>query len=263
MGILNITPDSFSDGGELPGPPEAVDRAATLVEEGAEILDVGGESTRPGASAVAPAEEMERVAPVLEALAARFDVALSVDTRNAAVAREALGAGAHIVNDVSGLSHDPSMATVVAESRAGLVLMHMRGVPSTMLDHATYEDLEGEVVAELRQAVRRAREGGVERSRIVVDPGLGFAKNTLQNLRLLRNLGRLGELGFPLLVGPSRKRFLGELLGVPPRERVAGTVAASVMAYLEGARIFRVHDVGPVRQALTVAHAVAAGPTGP
>lgn len=257
MGILNVTPDSFSDGGELTSVARAVDRAAAMVREGAGILDVGGESTRPGARPVAADHEIERAVPVVEALTARFDLPVSIDTRKAPVASAALAAGADVVNDVSGMDHDPEMAGVVAESGAGAILMHMRGDPADMQERAAYDDVVEEVRAELGGAVERARRAGVGPDRLVVDPGLGFAKTATHNLVLLRRLERLGALGLPVLVGPSRKSFLGALLDVPPGERVIGTVAACVLAYLGGARILRVHDVGPAVQGLVVAHAVA------
>lgn len=257
MGILNMTPDSFSDGGELAGVDQAVDRAATMVEAGAGLLDVGGESTRPGAAEVPVELEVRRTAPVVDALVRRFDVSVSIDTRKADVAHRALKAGAHVVNDVSGLAHDPRMGGVVAEGDAGLVLMHMRGDPATMQEHAVYDDIVGAVVRELGDALGRAGSAGVDAGRIVVDPGIGFAKTPGQNLVLLRELPRLLELGRPVLVGPSRKSFLGHLLRVRTRERLAGTLASCVLAYLGGARLFRVHDVGPAVQALTVADAVA------
>lgn len=257
MGILNMTPDSFSDGGELTGIDQAVDRAATMVAAGAGLLDVGGESTRPGAAEVPVDLEVRRTAPVVDALVRRFDVPVSIDTRKADVAYGALKAGAHVVNDVSGLSHDPRMGGVVAEGDAGLVLMHMRGDPATMQEHAVYDDVMGAVVRELGDALGRAGSAGVDAGRIVVDPGIGFAKTPDQNLVLLRELPRLLELGRPVLVGPSRKSFLGHLLRVRTRERLAGTLASCVLAYLGGARLFRVHDVAPAVQALTVADAVA------
>jgi dihydropteroate synthase len=256
MGILNATPDSFSDGGELATAGAAVDRAAEMIREGAAILDIGGESTRPGATAVPADEEMERVIPRVQDLVARFDVPVSVDTRKAVVAQAGLQAGAAIVNDVSGLRHDPGMARVVARAGAGLVLMHMRGDPRTMREKTEYADLLGEISDELRESLEAARDVGVLDEQVVVDPGIGFAKTAEQSVRLLREIPRLLELGRPVLVGPSRKSFLGHLLDVGVRERQAGTVAACVLAYAGGARIFRVHDVAPVVQALTVAHAV-------
>ncbi|HSR42090.1 MAG TPA: dihydropteroate synthase [Longimicrobiales bacterium] len=257
MGILNMTPDSFSDGGELAGVDDALSRAETMVEAGAGLLDVGGESTRPGAPEVPADEEIRRVVPFVEAASRRFDVPLSVDTRKAAVARAALEAGASVVNDVSGLAWDPDMAAAAARGGAGVVVMHMRGTPATMQEHAVYEDVTGSVVAELGEALQRARAAGIPAERVVVDPGIGFAKTPEQNLVLLRELPRLTELGHPILVGPSRKSFLGHLLRVRTRERLAGTLASCVLAYLGGARLFRVHDVAPAVQALTVARAVA------
>ncbi len=256
MGILNTTPDSFSDGGELVTVEAAVDRAATMVADGADLLDVGGESTRPGAEPLSVEEELSRVVPVVAALAARFDVPLSVDTRSAVVARACVGAGASVVNDVSGLVHDPGMAAAVADTGAGVVLMHMRGDPATMGALARYGDVVADVRRELGGALDRARAAGVPDEAVVVDPGLGFAKTAAHNWEILGRLDELLALGRPLLVGPSRKRFLGQLLGVPPRERATGTAAACMMAYLLGSRIFRVHDVRPVVEALSVAEAV-------
>jgi dihydropteroate synthase len=257
MGILNLTPDSFSDGGQVVGVEQAMARAREMVRAGADLVDVGGESTRPGATPVGVREELDRVLPFLREASARLEVPLSIDTRRAAVADAALEAGARIVNDVSGLLHDPSMAAVVAQRGAGVVLMHMRGEPADMMERASYRDLIAEVREELAAAVERALRAGVTPERVVVDPGLGFAKTPEQSLALLGRLGELGSLGFPVLVGPSRKRFLGRVLGVPPAERAVGTAAACVLAYLQGARVFRVHDVEPVAQALAVAHAVA------
>ena len=256
MGIVNLTPDSFSDGGGFPDLEAALEHARVLVAEGAALVDVGGESTRPGARSVTGEEELARVLPFLLRASRELGVPLSVDTRKAAVARAALEAGAAVVNDVSGFAHDPLMARVVAQAGAGAVLMHMRGEPTTMGALATYQDVGAEVAAELGLAVERARQAGVPDEALVVDPGLGFAKTPAQSLALLRDLDPLHALGFPILVGPSRKSFLGAVLGLPPQERGPGTVAACVVAYFGGARIFRVHDVGPVAQALTVAHAI-------
>lgn len=259
VGILNLTPDSFSDGGELSGPDDALRRAERMIEEGVAILDVGGESTRPGASSVPLEEELRRVVPTVEALARRFDVPVSVDTRKAGVARSALDAGAAIVNDVSGLGSDPEMGPLVAERGAGVVLMHMRGEPSEMKELARYGDVVHDVVEELEGVVARATAAGVEREAVVVDPGFGFAKKAGHNVTLLGRLDELSRLGFPVLVGPSRKRFLGAILEVPPAQRAAGTAAACVLAYLRGARLFRVHDVAPTVQALQVARTVSEG----
>ena len=255
MGVLNLTPDSFSDGGRYATPVDQLAHAERLVESGAQILDLGAESTRPGASAVAPAEQLDRLGPLLERVV-ELDVAVSIDTRSSEVATEALRLGAEIVNDVSGFHHDPGMASVVAESGAGVVLMHMRGTPADMTEHAHYEDLCAEVSGELAASLRTALNAGVGPDRIVLDPGIGFAKTVSQSLALLGNLGSIMGLGRPVLVGPSRKRFLAGPEELPPDARVPGTVAACVIAYQQGVRLFRVHDVEPVRRALDVARRV-------
>jgi dihydropteroate synthase len=256
MGVVNLTPDSFSDGGLLGDLEAALDHARAMVSAGAAILDVGGESTRPGAAAVGEEEECARILPFVRRAAAELGVPVSVDTRKAAVARAALDEGASVVNDVSGLSFDPGLADVVAAAGAGAVLMHMRGVPATMAGLATYGSVSSEVAAELGSAVARARRAGISDEAVVLDPGLGFAKTPAQSLALLADLAPIHALGFPVLVGPSRKSFLGAVLGVPPERRATGTAAACVVAYLGGARIFRVHDVEPVAQALAVARAI-------
>ncbi len=257
MGIVNLTPDSFSDGGESSGVDGALDRARAMVEAGVDLLDVGGESTRPGADAVPVDEEIARILPFVQEAVHRFpNVPISVDTRKAPVAEAALEAGARIVNDVSGLTFDPAMASLVAARGAGVVVMHMRGTPSDMARRTGYHDVVAEVREELTRRLDRAREAGIAPEAVVADPGLGFAKTAAQSLTLLRHLHDLADLGVPLLVGPSRKSFLGAVLGEPPHRRGAGTVAACVLAYLRGARIVRVHDVEPVVQALAVAHAV-------
>lgn len=256
MGILNVTPDSFSDGGRFRAPGPALSRARTLAAEGADLVDVGGESTRPGAPPVSAAEEAARVVPVIEALKRELDVLVSVDTRKAEVARLALAAGADVVNDVSGLA-DPAMADVLAAHDCGAVLMHMRGTPETMDALADYGDVAEEVAGELADVLARAAAAGVSPDRIVLDPGLGFAKTGEQNLALLSGLSSLLSLGRPVLVGPSRKRFVGALLGgLPPEARDAGTVGACVAGLARGARLFRVHEVRAARHALDVADAV-------
>ncbi len=258
MGILNLTPDSFSDGGELTSVEEALNRGQLLIQEGARILDVGGESTRPGAEPVSVEEEIRRVVPfILRASEAGLGP-VSIDTRNAAVAAEALRNGAQIVNDVSGLRHDPGMAKVVAEEGAGLVISHMRGTPLTMRELAEYGDVAAEVTQELGVSLSLALDAGMSRERIVLDPGIGFAKTSDQSLALLRDLASLKALDCPILVGPSRKSFLGDVTGLPPMERLPGTLAACVLAYHSGARVFRVHDVAPIVQALSVAQAILA-----
>jgi dihydropteroate synthase len=261
MGILNLTPDSFSDGGLLQTVDAAFARAETLVTEGADLLDVGGESTRPHADAVDTAEELRRVVPLIDALARRFpDVPLSIDTVKSDVARAAIDAGARIVNDVSGLRLDAAMARTCAEAGAGVVIMHSRGDVHDMAsyDHARYDgDPMEDVLVELRAQVDVALAEGIDAACIAVDPGLGFAKRSEHSLRVLASLERLAAWGFPIVVGASRKRFVGELSGVrEPAARVHGSVGAALAAFERGARILRVHDVAATRQALNVADAV-------
>jgi dihydropteroate synthase len=263
VGVLNLTPDSFSDGGLLLGPSgtpddRAILRAAdAMIAEGAHILDLGGESTRPGARSVTAEEEIARVGPALEALAKRFDVALSIDTRKAAVAEAALDAGATIVNDVSGLRHDPALAALVARRSAGLVVGHLRGEPATMQQDISFGDVVAEVAAELLESVAIARAAGVDPARIAVDPGIGFGKRLPENAALLARIGELRErVGLPVLVGPSRKSFLGELTGDPPQARDGATHAACAVAIFAGADAIRVHDVAGARRAAAVALAL-------
>ncbi len=256
MGILNITPDSFSDGGLYDDSGAAVERALEMVEQGADLLDVGGESTRPGSTPVDAEAEEGRVLPVVRALRKVVRVPISIDTRRARVARAALDEGAAIVNDVSGLK-DPEMPKVVAEAGAGLIVMHMRGTPATMQDDPRYEDVVEEVRAELERSVGCALQAGVHPSRIAIDPGIGFGKNQSHNLELIARIDRLADTGRPVVLGISRKRFLGEIVGeASPAERGVATAAGCVVGLLNGARIFRVHDVRLVRQALDVAFAL-------
>ena len=252
MGILNVTPDSFSDGGEHEGPLEALEWAERMIAGGAAIVDVGGESTRPGSAPVTPAEELARVQPVVERLVADAVVPVSIDTRHPLVAQACVDAGAAIVNDVSGF-RDDAMLRVAAGSDAGVVIMHMLGEPGTMQDDPRYDDVVDEVLGYLdRQAARLAR-AGVAESRIAIDPGIGFGKTLEHNLALLRGLPALVELGFPVVVGASRKRFIGEITGEQmPAERVGGSVAAALWAAARGAAVVRVHDVAATAQALAV-----------
>jgi dihydropteroate synthase len=254
MAILNVTPDSFSDGGLHQDAAAALARAERCLAEGADLLDVGGESTRPGAEPVDAETESRRVVPVLSLLRAHFPAArLSVDTRRAAVARRALEAGADLVNDVSAGS-DPGMLPLAAAAGVPVALMHMRGEPATMQRETRYRDLVGEVAAALETAAGRARETGIADDRILLDPGLGFGKSAEGNELLLRQFGALRSLGHPLLIGASRKSFLGRLTGVSdPAARLAGSVAAAAVAALRGAAVLRVHDVGATREALAVA----------
>jgi len=257
VGVLNVTPDSFSDGGRFKGAGPALARARRLVADGARVLDIGGESTRPGSAGVSVEEELARVLPVLRAIRAELDVLVSVDTRKANVARAVLAEGADVINDVSALG-DPEMAATVADSDAALVLMHMRGTPETMQSLASYGDVAAEVAGELEPRVAAAVAVGIEAERIVVDPGIGFAKTAEQNLELIARLDVLAErLGRPVLLGPSRKAFIGALLGGAPADaRDAGTVGACVAGLARGARIFRVHEVRAAREALEVADAI-------
>jgi dihydropteroate synthase len=259
MGIVNVTPDSFSDGGAFFDPAAAIDHGLRLAGEGADILDVGGESTRPGADPVPEQEEVRRVVPVVRELAARSGVPVSIDTTKAAVAEAALAAGATIVNDVSALRLDPRLGGVVARSGAALVIMHMQGTPRTMQQAPHYDDLLGEVIAELAAGIRRAAAAGVDPGQVLVDPGIGFGKSLEHNLELLGRLGELESLGRPILVGPSRKAFIGRLLDLPAAERIEGTIAACCSAADRGAHVVRVHDVGPVRRALRVTDAILRG----
>jgi len=256
MGILNVTPDSFSDGGRYFDPEMAVRRLEELANEGADIIDVGGESTRPGSLPVSEEEELSRVLPVIEAAAA-LDVPVSIDTTKSAVAEAALDAGAEIINDISGLRFDSQLAHSAACSGAGLVLMHIRGQPRTMQDDIHYDDLVGEIVGELGESVERALSAGCEPDCLVVDPGIGFGKTAEQNLVLINRLGRITALGYPVLIGPSRKSFIGKMLGLEVPDRLEASVAACVVALLRGARIFRVHDVRPTRRALDMAELIA------
>jgi dihydropteroate synthase len=258
LGILNVTPDSFSDGGKFLDPEAAAGHAAGLLDEGAGIIDVGGESTRPGSDPVSQEEEVRRVVPVIERIiAARPEAVISVDTYRSATATAALEAGASIVNDVSALRGDPRMIPVVAEAQCPVILMHMQGEPKTMQSEPRYTDVVREVKDFLRSRAEHAIRSGVPTENIIVDPGIGFGKNLDHNLALLRNLEDLVDLGFPVLVGASRKRFIGSITGVQEAaERVFGTVATTVLAYEKGATLFRVHDVRVNCEALAVAEAV-------
>jgi dihydropteroate synthase len=250
MGIVNVTPDSFYPSSRRSGPGAAAEAALAMEAEGAAIVDVGGESTRPGSEAVGEDEELERVVPAIEAIRSRSSVPISVDTRNAVVASAALAAGADIVNDVSALGHDPAMARVVAESGAAVVLMHMRGEPKTMQSAPYYADCASEVASFLELAARRAQAAGVAPGAIVLDPGIGFGKRPEDNLDLIARLDLVARLGFPVLVGLSRKAFVGAITGRGVEARLAGSLGAACAAYQAGARIFRVHDVAATVDAL-------------
>ena len=259
MGIVNVTPDSFADGGRHLDHRAAVAHGLQLAAEGADLLDVGGESTRPGASYVAEAVELDRVLPVVETLAAATEVPVSIDTRKAAVARAALAAGAAVVNDVSAGRDDPELLDVAAEAKAPLVLMHMQGTPATMQDDPRYGDVLAEVEAFLQERCEAAEAAGVAPDALVVDPGIGFGKRDEHNYALLDGLARLTRLGHPVLVGTSRKGFIGRALDLPTEERLEGTAATVVWAVERGTRIVRVHDVGPMARTVRMTEALMAG----
>jgi len=259
MGVVNVTPDSFSDGGRFLAADAALEQALTLVREGASIVDIGGESSRPGSEPVSLDEELHRVLPVIEALAGRVGVPISVDTMKADVARRALAAGAAIINDVSALRYDDAMLDVVVEAGCPICLMHMQGMPKTMQEDPRYDDVVDEVLRFLEERLTFALARGVREEQVMIDPGVGFGKTIAHNLALLDGLSRFTALGRPVLLGTSRKRFLGAILGAEPGDRVVGTVATTVIGFLAGAHVFRVHDVRPNFEALRVALAVREG----
>lgn len=260
MGILNITPDSFSNPGEHLDQAKAIDAGRAMAVAGADMIDVGGESTRPGADPVSPRDEQARVIPVIRVLA-EAGLIVSIDTRNATTMAAALDAGARIVNDVSALAHDPATAALVATRGCPVVLMHMRGTPGIMAQLAVYQDVVAEVSAELADRVTAAMRAGIRREQIVLDPGIGFAKRSVHSMELLRRLPDLAKLGFPLLVGVSRKSFMGPLLhDTAPNERLGGSLAAALFAISRGATIVRVHDVAEAVQAVRVWGALSSTP---
>lgn len=246
MGILNVTPDSFSDGGRYHSPEEAVSRAEAMAGEGADLIDIGGESSRPGSEPVSAAEEIRRVLPVIERMAGRISVPISIDTTKSEVAKAALSAGARLVNDISGLRSDPAMAPLVAREGVPVVMMHMKGTPKDMQLQPEYRDVIGEIRGYFVERVKFARNQGIREDQIILDPGIGFGKTVDHNLEILARLGEFRSLGYPLLVGPSRKSFIGNILGLPVEERLEGTLGAAAAAILQGASILRVHDVRAV-----------------
>lgn len=256
MGILNLTPDSFYDGGRFLNPEVALEQAFRLVQDGADILDLGAESTRPGAKPVSDWDELKRLLPVLDALKGQIQIPISVDTTKSSVARQALEHGAQIINDVSGLCQDPNVASVVKDFGAGIILMHRRGTPETMQLMTDYGDLVEDISRELSKSVAIAESYGIHQHQIVLDPGIGFSKTAEQNLEILERLSEFKRLGRPILVGPSRKSFIGAITKAAPDKRLFGTVAASVLAFERGANILRVHDVWAVKEAILVADAI-------
>lgn len=262
MGIVNVTPDSFSDGGRCYAAERAVERALQLADEGAGILDIGGESTRPYSQPVDEAEELSRVVPVIQQLASQTNVPISIDTSKAAVAERAIDAGAQIINDVTGLEGDPRMAQVARGTRAGVCAMHMQGTPQTMQDAPLYGDVVVEILEYLRRRRDQLLQAGIERERICLDPGIGFGKTHQHNLTLLRQAAQFHQLQCPLLVGHSRKGFIAHVLGDRETDRTAGTIGVTLALALRGVQVIRVHDVAPMRQALLLFQASGAVPQG-
>ncbi|NQV40866.1 MAG: dihydropteroate synthase [Candidatus Marinimicrobia bacterium] len=256
MGILNVTPDSFSDGGQFIDPSKAVSRALEMVDQGATIIDVGGESTRPGSLPISVKVEVSRTIPVIKALAAKSDVFISIDTQKAAVAQAAIKAGAHIVNDISAGQSDSEMFTIVSGSRAGYILMHMQGKPETMQVAPVYNSVLDEVAGFLVEKLDSALLAGIDLERIIVDPGIGFGKSLDDNLKLMANLHRFNPRGRPLLLGASRKSFIGMIDNSAADQRLGGSLAAVISAFLRGVRIFRVHDVAETSQVLDIFSAI-------
>ena len=251
MGVVNMTPDSFYDGGRYNDPQKALGRIASLIEDGADIIDIGGESTRPGSSGVSAEEELDRVIPVIEAASAEFDTVISVDTTKAAVAGEALGRGASMVNDISGLSFEPQVARKVSEKGAAIVLTHTSSRPSDMQEKTQYNSLVPDIADFLLNSAETAMAAGVPRDRIIIDPGIGFGKTTPQNLEIIRRLDEFCRLGFPVCLGTSRKSFIGEILGgAPAGQRLIGSVCSVIISMLKGISIVRVHDVLETMQAI-------------
>ncbi len=258
MGILNITPDSFSDGGRFLDSDKAIEQALKLIIEGADIIDIGGESTRPGAESVSEKEELSRVIPVIESLARKTDIPISIDTSKSEVAKKALKAGAIMINDISALRLDPKIAEAAAGRDAYLTLMHMRGTPENMQENTEYGDLMGEISGFLNDAACKAADYGVSNEKIIIDPGIGFGKSVEGNFSILKNLDSLVQLGYPVMVGASRKSFIGKTLDLDTDQRLEGSLAAACYAVLNGADIVRVHDVAETKRAIAIIEKIAA-----
>jgi dihydropteroate synthase len=256
MGILNVTPDSFSDGNKYLDAKDAVMRARQMLAEGADIIDIGGESTRPGAEPVAAAEEIKRVVPVIERLTAETDALISIDTYKAAVAKAALKAGAAMINDISALRFDAEMVGVVAENKCPIVMMHILGTPRDMQKNPTYSDLMGEILASLEEGLAIGKRAGILLEQIIVDPGIGFGKTTENNLEIVKRLREIKVLGRPILIGVSRKAFIGSVLDLPTDERVEGTAAVVAVAIANGADFIRVHDVKEMKRVAKMVDAI-------
>ncbi len=256
MGILNVTPDSFSDGGLYLDKNKAVKRGLELAEEGADIIDIGGESTRPGSNSISTEEELKRIIPVLSDLREKTDALISVDTTKSEVARAALDHGADIINDISALRFDPQMPPLAVNRDVPVVLMHMKGTPKTMQANPSYEDLLAEVKSFFKERLETAKTLGIKREKIIIDPGIGFGKRHNDNLLLIKNLRALEEFERPIMIGISRKSFIGKILNLPVLERIEGTIASAVLSIIHGAHILRVHDVAPIKRAVLVAEAI-------
>jgi len=256
MGILNVTPDSFSDGGLYLDKNKAVKRGLELAEEGADIIDIGGESTRPGSNSISTEEELKRIIPVLSDLREKTDALISVDTTKSEVARAALDHGADIINDISALRFDPQMPPLAVNRDVPVVLMHMKGTPKTMQANPSYEDLLAEVKSFFKERLETAKTLGIKREKIIIDPGIGFGKGHNDNLLLIKNLRALEEFERPIMIGISRKSFIGKILNLPVLERIEGTIASAVLSIIHGAHILRVHDVAPIKRAVLVAEAI-------
>jgi dihydropteroate synthase len=254
MGVLNVTPDSFSDGGRFSTTEAAMAHAIKLKEDGADILDIGGESSRPGADPISQQEELDRTIPLIEKISKTIDILISIDTYKSKVADEAMNAGAHIINDISGLTFDTEMTAMAAKHNAVLVIMHMKGTPKDMQANPYYDDPVTEILGFLSESSNKAKMHGI--TKIVVDPGLGFGKRFEDNFVILKNVGLLSSLGYPVLIGSSRKSYLGKPFGAPPLDRLEGTIASNIIAMAKGANILRVHDVKAVRRAVTIAEKI-------
>jgi len=256
MGIVNVTPDSFSDGGKFINPADAIDHAIHLVEDGADILDIGAESTRPGAADVSVEEEIDRLLPVVNALVKSVDVPISVDTTKSVIAQQMLDAGAHIINDISGLQFDPQLSKVVADYGCPVVILHIQGTPRTMQKNPVYNDVISDIISYFKKRVEFARSAGIQDQQIILDPGIGFGKTIEHNFRILSEFREFTSLGYPLVLGASRKSFIGKTLDVPVDDRLEGSLAAAVVGAWNGANIIRVHDVKETKRALRITDAI-------
>ena len=252
MGILNMTPDSFSDGGQFKSHNKAIDHALKMVEEGANIIDIGGESTRPGAEAVQLEEELSRTIPIIEAVRLKSDCLISIDTYKSKVAKAALDAGADMVNDISGLTFDHNMASLVAKRNVPVIIMHIKGKPRDMQKNPNYDNLIKEIKAFFEVQIAIAKKAGIDSGNIILDPGIGFGKRLEDNFEIIRELGQISTMGYPVLLGPSRKSFIGFTLDLPVEERIEGTLASITAGVINGARIVRVHDIRATRRTLTI-----------